>query len=60
MTSDERSKAMVLLLMIHCLLLPPSVSFGDLCSVLVYCALLNVVSSSVIISLEKRELVALL
>ena len=58
MTSDERSKAMVLLLLIHGLLLPPSFSFGDLCSVIVYCALLIVVPSSVIISLEKRELVA--
>ena len=60
MTSDERSKVMVLLLLIHCLLLPPIVFFGDLYLVLVYCALLIVVPSFVTISLGKRELVGLL
>ena len=58
MTLVEQSKAMFLLLFIHCLLMPPSFSLG-LCLVRVYYALLSVVPSFVIISLEKGELVAL-
>ena len=54
MTSVERSKAMVLFLLIHCLLLPHRFD-GDLCLVLVYCALLSVVPSFVIISLERES-----
>ena len=59
MTAVEHSKVMVLSLLIHFLLLPPSFCWY-LCLVHVYCASLGVVLSVVIISLEKRELVALL
>ena len=58
-TSVEHSKAVVLLLLIHCLLMP-SCFVGDYVWSLFFCALLCAVSSFVIILLGKRELVALL
>ena len=53
-----RSKAGVLLLFIHCLLLL-SFGVGVLCWVLVLCLFLGVLSSLAIVLLRKRKLVVL-
>ena len=58
-TSVEHSKAVVLLLLIHCLLMTPCF-VGDYVWSLFCCALLCAVSSFVIILLGKRELIGLL
>ena len=58
MTSAEYSKAVVLLLLIHCFIVE-TIFRGYVWSLLC-CAILSVVSSFAIIVLGKRELVALL
>ena len=60
MTSVERSKTINLVVVDSLFIVVPIVFVGDLFVVLVYCALFSVIPSFVIISLEKRELVALL
>ena len=60
MPSVERSKVVVLLLLLRCLLLPPLFCEFFYVWSLFSLALLRVVSSFVITSLNKRELVDLL
>ena len=57
--AEIRSKAMVLVLFIYCLLLLP-LDFGDLCLVLLGLFISVYASSFAIILMGKRELVALL
>ena len=60
MTSADHSKAVVLLL-IHCLLLPPLFCRGlCLVPVLLCITYISVISSLAVISLGKREMVTLL
>ena len=61
-TSREavRFQAVILLLLVYCLLLPP-IGLWEFCVWSLFCCVvLSVVSSCAIISLGKRELVALL